>query len=161
MTTGLQEEHIITEEITGVDIVKEQICLSDGEKLRCTSNTIRFPRAHSIELHIRAQDTHNNFASCQGRLNKFVLPSGFGLRVDSEFKEGDIVKPEISDNLATITVTANNRAQCIARAKRALIDFCIEGVTNNKDYLLNIIEKPGFKDLGYGKDFIEKEMSNY
>ena len=161
MATSLQEEHAITEQITGIDIVKEQICVAAEEELSCSPNTIRFPKSQALEFHVRAQDPHKDFAPCEGKLEKFSLPSGFGVRVDTEFREGDKISAEAPSTLAKIVINASDREECIARAKRVLNDFKIEGVVNTKDYILAILDKPGFVDMGYGKDFIDKEMLDF
>ena len=161
MATSLQSEYAITEEITGVDIVKEQIRVAAGEELSCSSNTIRFPKVQAMEFHIKSLDPRNEFKPCGGSLKKFTLPSGFGLRVDTEYREGDKISAACPSTLAKIIVHASDREECLARAKRVLKDFEIEGVVNTKDYILAILDQPGFVDMGYGKDFIEKEMSDF
>ncbi|MCF0103780.1 MAG: acetyl-CoA carboxylase biotin carboxylase subunit [Eggerthellaceae bacterium] len=161
MASSLQAEYAITEEITGIDIVKEQICVAAGEELSCSSNAIRFPKVQAMEFHIKSLDPHYDFMPCAGSLKKFLLPSGFGLRIDTEFKVGDKVSGACPSTLAKVIVIAYDREECLARAKRVLKDFEIEGVVNTKDYILKILDQPGFIDMGYGKDFIEKEMLDF
>jgi acetyl-CoA carboxylase, biotin carboxylase subunit len=127
MNTRVQVEHPVTELITGVDIVKEQIRIASGEALSITQDDVLL-RGHSIECRINAEDFENGFRPSPGKLTKFQIPSGPGVRVDSHCYEGYTISPYYDSLLAKIIVVGANRAEAIQRMRRALSEFVIKGV---------------------------------
>lgn len=143
MNTRIQVEHPVTEMITGIDIVKEQIRVASGEKLRFTQKDISL-KGHSIECRINAEDPNNDFLPTFGEIKELNLPGGNGIRVDSAVYSGYKISPFYDALIAKIVVHGENRNEAIAKMKRALDECVIEGVTTNLDYLYNILENKDF-----------------
>jgi acetyl-CoA carboxylase biotin carboxylase subunit len=131
MNTRIQVEHTVTEEVFGVDLVREQMKLGAGESLKLTSD-IR-PRGHSIELRINAEDPVT-FAPSPGRITALNLPGGLGVRVDTHIYSGYVVPSYYDSLLAKLIVRAENRPACLARLRRALAEFVVEGCKTNLDF---------------------------
>lgn len=131
MNTRVQVEHPITEMVTGVDIVKEQIRIAAGEKLLYTQDDIKIS-GHAIECRINAENPSRNFAPCPGTIDYLLMPSGgLGLRVDSAIYQGYEIPPYYDSMLAKVIVHGRDRDEAIAKMKRALYEFIIEGVDTN------------------------------
>ncbi len=158
MNTRIQVEHPITEMRTGIDIVKEQIKIAAGEKLKLKQKEIEF-RGNSIECRINAEDPSNNFMPCPGKITGLNLPGGNGIRVDTAIYEGYTVPPNYDSMLAKIIVHGANRNEAISKMKRALEELVIEGVNTNIDFLLRIIKNPNYIRGCFDTSFIE-EMGN-
>ena len=126
VNTRLQVEHPVTEETTGVDMVIEQFRIAAGEKLRYEQDLE--PTGHAIEFRINAEDAGSNFMPAPGTVTRYVEPSGPGVRVDSGIREGTVIGGQFDSMLAKLIVRGTTREQAIARAKRALTEFKIEGV---------------------------------
>ena len=131
MNTRIQVEHTVTEEVFGVDLVREQMKLGAGESLKLTSD-IR-PRGHAIELRINAEDPVT-FAPSPGRITALNLPGGLGVRVDTHIYSGYVVPSHYDSLLAKLIVRAENRPACLARLRRALAEFVVEGCKTNLDF---------------------------
>jgi len=129
MNTRIQVEHPVTEMITGIDIVKEQIRLAWGERMRFKQKNIRL-RGHSIECRINAEDPET-FVPCPGKITNLHMPGGPGVRVDSAISGGHIVPPHYDSLLAKLIVYGDNRAEAISRMAMALDEIEIEGVKTN------------------------------
>jgi acetyl-CoA carboxylase biotin carboxylase subunit len=149
MNTRIQVEHTVTEEVFGVDLVREQMRLSVGEPLKLSSD-IR-PRGHSIELRINAEDPVT-FAPSPGRITGLNLPGGLGVRVDTHIYQGYLVPPFYDSLLAKLIVRAENRPAALARLRRALAEFVVEGCKTNIDF---------FKRLLANKDYIAGKMDTH
>jgi Biotin carboxylase len=130
MNTRLQVEHPVTEFVTGVDIVKEQIRVAAGEKLALRQKDVRF-EGHSIEVRITAEDPKRNYAPSAGTIETCYLPGGMGVRVDSHAYAGYEIPPYYDPMLAKLIVWAPDRAQAIARMERCLRETEITGVPTN------------------------------
>ena len=126
VNTRLQVEHPVTEETTGVDMVIEQFRIAAGERLRYQEDLE--PTGHALEFRINAEDAGTNFMPAPGTVTRYVEPSGPGVRVDSGIREGTVIGGQFDSMLAKLIVRGNTRDQAIARAKRALAEFKIEGV---------------------------------
>ncbi|GAA0212293.1 acetyl/propionyl/methylcrotonyl-CoA carboxylase subunit alpha [Corynebacterium riegelii] len=126
VNTRLQVEHPVTEETTGVDMVIEQFRIAAGEPLRFEQDLE--PTGHAIEFRINAEDAGSNFMPAPGTVTRYVEPSGPGVRVDSGIREGTVIGGQFDSMLAKLIVRGTTREQAIARAKRALTEFKIEGV---------------------------------
>lgn len=157
MNTRIQVEHPITEERTGVDIVKEQIKIAGGERLKFKQKDIEF-RGCSIECRINAENPSKNFMPCPGTITGLNLPGGNGIRVDTAIYEGYTIPPTYDSMIAKIIVHGSNRNEAISKMKRALEETVIEGVETNIDFLFEIIKNHNFIRGDFDTSFIEKEI---
>lgn len=155
MNTRVQVEHPITEMVTGVDIVKEQIRIAAGEKLSYRQDDIRIS-GHAIECRINAENPFRNFAPCPGMIDYLLMPSGgIGLRVDSAIYQGYEIPPYYDSMLAKVIVHGKDREEAIAKMKRALYEFVIEGVDTNIEYQNKILNNKKFEKCQYNTSFLE------
>ncbi len=155
MNTRVQVEHPITEMVTGVDIVKEQIRIAAGEKLLYTQDDIKIS-GHAIECRINAENPSRNFAPCPGTIDYLLMPSGgLGLRVDSAIYQGYEIPPYYDSMLAKVIVHGRDREEAIAKMKRALYEFVIEGVDTNIEYQNKILNNKQFEKCQYNTSFLE------
>lgn len=155
MNTRVQVEHPITEMVTGVDIVKEQIRIAAGEKLSYTQDDIKIS-GHAIECRINAEDPSRNFAPCPGTIEYLLMPAGgLGLRVDSAIYQGYEIPPYYDSMLAKVIVHGKNRDEAVAKMKRALYEFIIEGVDTNIEYQNKILNNKQFEKCQYNTSFLE------
>ena len=141
MNTRIQVEHTVTEEVFGVDLVREQMRLAAGEPLKMASD-IR-PRGHSIELRINAEDPVT-FAPSPGRITALNLPGGIGVRVDTHIYGQYNVPPFYDSLLAKLIVHAENRPAALARLRRALAEFVVEGCKTNLDFFRRLLANPEY-----------------
>jgi acetyl-CoA carboxylase biotin carboxylase subunit len=142
MNTRLQVEHPVTEMVTGLDLVREQVMIAAGEKL---SFRHRRPRGHSIELRINAEDP-DTFAPSPGQITALNVPGGLGVRVDTHIYEGYVVPPYYDSLLAKLIVHDDNRDAAVARARRCLDEFVIEGVKTNIAFHRRLIGHQEFRE---------------
>ena len=154
MNTRIQVEHTISEEITGVDLVKEQIRVAAGEKLSFTQKDIEI-RGHVIECRINAEDSENGFLPSSGVLEKYIQSGGIGVRVDSHSYQNYEIPPYYDSMIAKLIVKGKNREEAIARMKRALKEFKIEGVDTTIPFHLKVLENEAFKEGKFYTNFIE------
>jgi acetyl-CoA/propionyl-CoA carboxylase, biotin carboxylase, biotin carboxyl carrier protein len=143
MNTRIQVEHTVTEMITGVDLVKWQLRVAQGERLSITQDEIVL-RGHAIECRINAEDPADNFRPSLGTLQTYREPHGFGVRVDGGFGEDSTI-PQFYDSLVAKLITwGSDRAEAIARMRRALDDFRIEGVRTTIPFHRLVMDRPAF-----------------
>ena len=155
MNTRVQVEHPINEMVTGVDIVKEHIRIAAGEKLLYTQDDIKIS-GHAIECRINAENPSRNFAPCPGTIDYLLMPSGgLGLRVDSAIYQGYEIPPYYDSMLAKVIVHGRDRDEAIAKMKRALYEFIIEGVDTNIEYQNKILNNKQFEKCQYNTSFLE------
>lgn len=159
MNTRIQVEHPITEERTGIDIVKAQIKIAAGEPLKLRQKDIEY-RGHSIECRINAENPSKNFMPCPGTIKGLNLPGGNGIRVDTAIYEGYTIPPSYDSMIAKVITYGENRNEAISKMKRALEEIVIEGVETNIDFLFQIIKNPNFIRGNFDTSFIEKEIYN-
>lgn len=159
MNTRIQVEHPITEMRTGIDIVKQQIKIAAGEKLKLKQKDIEF-RGHSIECRINAENPNKKFMPCPGTITGLNLPGGNGIRIDSSIYEGYTIPPTYDSMIAKIITHGDTRNEAISKMKRALEEIVIEGVDTNIDFLFEIIKNPNFIRGNFDTSFIEKEIIN-
>ena len=139
MNTRVQVEHPVTEFVSGVDIVKEQIRIAAGEKLSVTQDDIEI-KGHAIECRINAENPKFNFAPSPGKISNLYLPSGgVGLRVDSAVYPGYTIPPYYDSMIAKIIVHGENRFEALMKMQRALYELEIDGVVTNADFQLDLI----------------------
>ena len=153
MNTRIQVEHPVTEEVTGVDLVKEQILVAAGDPLSIPPGDLR-PRGHAIEFRINAEDPVT-FAPNPGKIREFHVPGGPGVRVDSHVYRDYVVPPHYDSLIAKLIVTGKTRPDAIARARRALEGFIIEGVKTTIPLHRGIIEDPRFMRGDLSTRFME------
>ena len=158
VNTRLQVEHPVSEEITGIDLVREQFRIAMGEALGFDDPVIR---GHSIEFRINGEDPGRSFLPAPGRITEWVIPSGPGVRVDAGFKNGDTIGGNFDSLLAKLIVTGATREQAIDRARRALAEFSIEGLATALPFHRAIMEDPAFtQDFKIYTSYIENEFNN-
>ena len=157
MNTRIQVEHPITEARTGIDIVKEQIRIAAGEKLKFKQKDIEF-RGYSIEARINAENPDRNFMPCPGTITGLNLPGGNGIRIDTGIYEGYTIPFYYDSMIAKIIVYGTTRNEAIAKMKRALEELVIEGVDTNQDFVFGIIRNPDFIRGDFDTSFISKHF---
>ncbi len=158
MNTRVQVEHPVTEAVTGVDIVKEQIRIAAGEKLSVTQKDIKID-GHSIECRIIAEDPAHNFAPSVGTINHYVVPGGNGVRLDSHVYSGYDIPPYYDAMLAKLIVWGKDRDEAIARMLRCLAEYEIEGVKTNIEYQKQILSNTYFRRGELSTAFVAKRMN--
>ena len=157
MNTRIQVEHPVTEMITGMDLIKEQIRVSAGEKLSLSQEDVRI-EGHSIECRINAENPDKNFAPSPGCIAGMHLPGGNGVRVDTHIYEGYRVSPFYDSMLLKLIVHGKDREEAIAKMRSALGEIVIEGVDTNIDFNYGIINNPYFIEADIDTSFIEKRL---
>lgn len=158
MNTRLQVEHPVTEAITGVDIVKEQIRIASGAQLGYTQDDIKF-NGHAIECRINAEDPAT-FAPCPGKIEEWHAPGGLGVRVDSEIYSGYVIPPFYDSMIAKLIVHAGTRNAALMRLRRALEEFVIMGVKTTIPLHQDIIAQPEYLDGQYDIHWLENFMKS-
>jgi len=156
MNTRIQVEHPVTENVTGVDLVKAQIMAAAGEKMTLRQKDIK-QTCHSMECRINAEDPEK-FLPSPGRITTFHAPGGPGVRVDTAAYAGYFVSPHYDSLLAKLIVSGNTRADCILRMKRALESFVVEGIKTNVSLHMKIIDDEDFKAGNLSTKFMERFM---
>lgn len=156
MNTRIQVEHPVTEMVTGVDILKEQLRIASGEKLRFKQDNLTFT-GHSIECRINAENPEKDFMPAAGEIKELNLPGGNGVRLDTAVYSGYRITPFYDSLIAKIIVHGEDRKEAIAKMKRALDECVIEGVTTNIDYLYLILEDEDFVSGNFDTSFIEQK----
>ena len=158
MNTRIQVEHPITEMITGIDLLKEQIRIAAGKKLRLFQKDI-ICNSHSIECRINAEDPDNNFMPSPGKVTFYHPSGGIGIRVDSHLYTGYSIPPYYDSLIAKLIVHADDRKQAIARMRRALGEFIIEGVKTTIPFHLKVLNDGDFLKGEYSTKFIEEKLT--
>jgi acetyl-CoA/propionyl-CoA carboxylase biotin carboxyl carrier protein len=158
VNTRLQVEHPVSEEVTGIDLVREQFRIAIGEELGYTDPVIR---GHSIEFRINGEDPGRSFLPAPGRITKMSLPTGPGVRVDTGFRTGDAITGNFDSLLAKLIVTGATREQAITRARRAIAEFTIEGMATALPFHQAILQDPAFtNEFKVYTSYIETEFKN-
>ncbi|HVN16172.1 MAG TPA: acetyl-CoA carboxylase biotin carboxylase subunit [Anaerolineales bacterium] len=158
MNTRLQVEHAVTEFITGIDIVAEQLRIARGRQLSYTQDQIRFNGA-AIECRINAEDPYNNFIPSTGRITHSLLPTGPGVRVDTGVYPGFEITPYYDPMIAKLIVWGETRAQAILRMRRALEEYRIVGVRTNIPFHQTLMDSTRFMGGQYDTRFVEERFS--
>ncbi len=162
MNTRLQVEHTITESITGIDIVQEQIRIAFGLSLQYKQDEIQF-RGFAIEYRINAEDPKYDFMPSFGKITRYYAPGGPGVRIDASIYTGYVIPPYYDSMCAKLTVWALNWESVIQRGKRALNDIVIFGVKTTIPYYLEIMNNKQFKEASFNTSFVDDhpELINY
>jgi acetyl-CoA carboxylase biotin carboxylase subunit len=155
MNTRIQVEHPVTEWVTGVDLVREQILAAAGLPLSVTQEEIQL-RGHAIECRINAEDPERNFMPSPGTITEYVPPGGIGVRVDSAAYPGYTVPPYYDSMIAKLIVWAPTREQAIDRMIRALTEFRIEGVKTTIPFHLKLLGHEKFREGDVSTRFLEE-----
>lgn len=155
MNTRIQVEHPVTEWITGIDLVKEQIKVAMNEKLPYTQSDIQF-RGHALECRINAEDPTRNFAPSPGQITMFHPPGGIGIRIDSHCYTGYEIPPFYDSMIAKVISHGSTREESIVRMRRALEEFVIEGIETTIPFHLKVLEDPMFLEGTLDTMFIER-----
>ena len=158
MNTRVQVEHPVTEQITGTDIIKEQIRVAAGLPLACVKSHPIVPNGHAMEFRINAEDPAYNFRPCPGTITKLHLPGGPGVRVDTYVHEGSVISPYYDSMVAKLIVYGSNREEAMARGIRALNEFVIEGIATTIPFHQKVLENHAFISGDFTTDFIETQM---
>ncbi|WP_078379780.1 acetyl-CoA carboxylase biotin carboxylase subunit [Sutcliffiella halmapala] len=154
MNTRIQVEHPVTEMVTGVDLIKEQIRVASGEKLTLTQEEVTFT-GWSIECRINAENPAKNFMPSPGKIEMYLPPGGFGVRVDSAVYPGYAIPPYYDSMVAKLITYGATREEAISRMKRALSEFVIEGVHTTIPFHLKLMDHEKFKDGNFNTKFLE------
>lgn len=155
VNTRIQVEHTVSEMATGIDLVKWQILISEGEKINFKDVSIR---GHTIECRINAEDPFNDFAPSSGKIVKFIPPGGPFVRVDTHLYEGYTIPPFYDSLLAKVIVWGKDRGEAIERMKRALREFIIVGVKTTIPLHLKILENSFFVKGQFSTDFLQRRI---
>ena len=153
MNTRIQVEHPVTEWITGIDLIKEQIRIASGKKLGLTQEQVRV-NGHAIEVRINAEKPEENFRPCPGTVTGLHLPGGKGIRIDSAIYSGYTIPPYYDSMIAKISVWARTRNEAIRKMESALGEVIIEGVDTNVNYQYGILEDEDFRKGNVDIEFI-------
>lgn len=157
MNTRVQVEHPVTEMVTGVDIIKEQIRIASGEELQYKQKDIIFT-GHSMETRINAENPNKNFMPCAGTIKGLHLPGGNGVRIDTAIYSGYTIPPNYDSMIAKIIVHGKDRQECIQKMKSAVAELVVDGIQTNADFILKILDNEKFINNKYDTSFIEKEF---
>ena len=162
MNTRLQVEHPVSEEITGIDIVQEQIRSASGLTLRYKQSDIQI-HGYAMEFRINAEDPKNDFLPSFGRITRYFAPGGPGVRTDAAIYTGYEIPPYYDSMCAKLTVWALDWEQCLDRGSRALKDMGVFGVKTTIPYYLEILQSKAFRDAKFDTSFVEEhpELINY
>lgn len=154
MNTRIQVEHPVTEMVTGLDLIKEQIFIAAGEKLQWKQKDIHIT-GHAIECRLNAENPAKNFMPCPGKIDYLHLPGGNGVRIDSAIYTGYTIPPNYDSMIAKIIVYGKDRQTAIDKMRSALGEVNIDGITTNLDYQYDIITHPVFQSGNITTSFIE------
>ena len=158
MNTRVQVEHPVTEMVTGIDIIKEQIKIASGEKLAIKQKDVKV-NGHSMEARINAENPDRNFMPCPGTITGLHIPGGNGVRVDTAIYSGYTIPPTYDSMIAKVIVHGKTREESIAKLKSAVAELVVDGITTNADFILKILDNENFKKNNYDTSFIEKEFN--
>jgi acetyl-CoA/propionyl-CoA carboxylase biotin carboxyl carrier protein len=160
MNTRIQVEHTITEMVSGIDLIREQLRVAAGEPLGFYQADIDL-RGHALEVRVNAEDPGNGFAPAPGRLTTYREPAGFGVRVDAAVAAGATVSPDYDSLVAKLIVWGRDRAEALERLRRAIDDYAIGGVATTLPFLRALLDEPSVRDSTYGTATLERFASSW
>jgi len=152
MNTRIQVEHTVTEEVIEHDLIKEQIKVAAGEEI---SGKNYYPQMHAIECRINAEDPYIDFRPSPGKITSFHSPKGYGVRVDTHVYAGYVIPPYYDSMIAKLICRAHTREECIAKMRRALDEFIIEGVNTTVPFHRQLMDDKIFNSGNFNTSFIE------
>ncbi|WP_156484780.1 acetyl-CoA carboxylase biotin carboxylase subunit [Bhargavaea cecembensis] len=155
MNTRIQVEHPVTEMVTGIDLIAQQLKIASGEPLEIKQEDVKI-NGWSIECRINAENPSRNFMPSPGRVNMYIVPGGNGVRVDSAVYPGYMIPPFYDSMVAKLITFADTREEAVARMKRALSEFVVEGVDTTIPFHLNLMDHEVFKSGDFDTKFLEK-----
>lgn len=158
VNTRVQVEHTVTEELTGIDLVREQIRLAQGHTLSVCQNDIK-PRGHVMQFRINAEDPANGFSPSPGKLNFYIAPGGSHVRVDSACYAGYSIPPYYDSMVAKLIVRGKDRAEAIEVGKRALREFFIDGIKSTIGFHLHMLEDKAFLECDFDIGYIDGKIA--
>ena len=153
MNTRIQVEHPVTEWVTGIDLIKEQIKIADGQRLKLQQKDIKIT-GHAIECRINAENPEKNFRPSPGKITDVHFPGGEGVRVDSAIYTGYEVPPYYDSMIAKLIVHAPTRKEAIQKMRWALSEFLVDGVETNIDFQLRLLKTEAFEQGTYDNAFL-------
>ena len=159
MNTRIQVEHPVTEMITNVDIIKEQIAIAAGEKLHLKQGDVRY-QGHAIECRINAEDHERNFLPSPGEIKAYHAPGGPGIRVDSHAFSGYVIQPHYDSLIAKLIAWGKNRVEAIQRMERALDEYVIDGIATTIPFHLKVMHNEAFRRGDVTTKFIEEHFGS-
>lgn len=154
MNTRIQVEHGVTEMVTGIDLIKEQILVSSGKKLSFSQDDIKI-NGCAIECRINAEDPYNNFMPCPGKIDEYIASGGIGIRVDSGVYSGYVIPPFYDSMISKLVSWGRNREEAIERMKRALDEFIISGVSTTIPFHRKLMDNKIFRSGDFDTGFLE------
>jgi acetyl-CoA carboxylase biotin carboxylase subunit len=157
MNTRIQVEHPVTEMVTGIDLIAEQLRIAGGEPISVRQEDIQM-NGHAIECRINAEDAQHNFRPAPGRITGWLPPGGPGVRVDSHVYTGYDIPPFYDSLIGKLIIWAPNRPAALARMKRALNECAITGIPTTVDFHLRMLDRPEFQRGDVHTKFVEEEM---
>lgn len=157
MNTRIQVEHPVTELVTGIDLIKEQIRIAAGEKLGYTQKDIKI-NGWAIECRVNAEDSSRNFMPSPGKITGYLAPGGIGVRVDSAAYEGYSIPPFYDSMIAKLIVWGKDRDEAISRMKRALEEYVVEGIKTTIPFQLRILDNAFFQRGDFYTNFIQRRL---
>jgi len=160
LNARIQVEHPVTEVVSGIDLVREQICLAAGEKLSFSSEDVSL-RGHALEMRINAEDVTHNFSPSPGKISRFDVPRGPGIRVDSHCYSGYEVPPYYDSLLAKLVVWDCDRDFAIRRAREALHSFTVEGIPTTIPFHMKILQNKDFISGNLHTRLVEENLEEY
>ena len=160
MNTRVQVEHPVSEQITGTDIIKEQLRIAAGEPMSCADRAPFTPFGHAMEFRINAEDPDHGFRPCPGKITRFEPPMGPGVRVETYVHEGSSSSPYYDSMVAKVIVSGQDREECLARGRRALDEFKIEGIATTLPFHRRVLDNEVFRAGEATTDFIETQMGD-
>lgn len=158
MNTRIQVEHPVTEMVTGIDLIKEQIKIAAGEKLSITQKDVKI-KGHAIECRINAENPYKNFQPSPGKIENIHIPGGNGIRVDTAMYYGYVIPPFYDSMVAKLIVSGSSRSEAINKMRSALGEFVVEGITTNIDFQYEIINNDHFIEGDISTHFIKDEFA--
>ena len=151
----IQVEHPITEEVTGVDLVKQQILIAAGEKLSISQSDVTI-KGHAIECRINAEDPFNDFRPSPGRIEMYYPPGGPGIRLDSHAYAGYTIPPYYDSMIGKLIAVGKDRTDALNKMTRALSEFMVTGIKTTIPFELAILQDPDFRRGNYTTNFVER-----
>ena len=150
----------MTEQITGTDIIKEQLRIASGEPMSCADRAPFSPAGHAMEFRINAEDPQHGFRPCPGTITKFEAPAGPGVRVESYVRTGSRISPYYDSLVAKLVVYGQDREEALQRGRRALDEFVIEGIETTISFHRRVLDNAVFCAGDVTTDFIETQMGD-